>query len=74
MVASHTDPSIPFFKASYRRMEGMAVCHNLFYFDSLYPFFSSVPSYLSVTGVGNCTLTLEPVSLHTGTCSGGMIH
>lgn len=38
MVASHTDPSIPFSKASYRRMEGMAVCHNLFYFNSLYSF------------------------------------
>lgn len=36
-------------------------------------FLSSVPFYLSVSGVGNCIFTLEPVLLHTGTCIGGMI-
>ncbi len=51
-----------FYKAIYRSMEGMAICHHLFYFICFYSFFLF---YFSVSGVGNyCSLSPETVFLN----------
>lgn len=58
-----------FYKASYRSMEGMAICHHLFYCIFVVSFFLyTFFIYSSVSGVGNyCSFSPEFfVTLFTG--------